>query len=160
MDLTGYPTDFLADLGFPEAARRFLVRRTRRWPQLSLNGEPLDDATLSHWQLPEEADTSESNILGFARDSTMEQHWEDEGYALDDTGEGPFALFYSRYSRPLTAGAVTGVSGVPESVAESVESIGLMLTGFFVVTLLTPDDPATDPFSGTVLRDLRESFAT
>lgn len=38
-----------------------------------------------------------------------------------------------------------------------------MLTGFFVVTLLTPADPATDPFSGTVLRDLRdlrESFAS
>ncbi|GAA2120273.1 hypothetical protein [Streptomyces synnematoformans] len=160
MDLTGYPTDFVADLGFPEAARRFLVRRTRRWPRLSLNGERLDDAALDGWRLPEEPDASESNILGFARDAAMEQHWEDEGYALDDTREGPFTLFYSRYRQPLTAASVTGVSGVPESVAESVESIGLMLTGFFVVTLLTPDDPATDPFSGTVLRDLRESFAS
>lgn len=160
MELTGHPTDFLADLGFPEAARKFLVHRTRHWPLLILNGERLDDAALASWQLPEEANPSDSNILGFARDAAMEQHWEDEGYALDDTREGPFALFYSRYSRPLSAGSVTGVSGVPEAVAESVESIGLMLTGFFVVTLLTPDDPATDPFSGTVLRDLRESFAS
>ncbi|WP_407564750.1 hypothetical protein [Streptomyces sp. 184] len=160
MELTGYPTDFLADVGFPEAVRRFLVRRTGHWPQLLLNGERLDDAALRNWQLPEEPDASESNILGFARDAAMEQHWEDEGYALDDTREGPFALFYSRYSRPLTAGAVTGVSGVPEQLAESVESIGLMLTGFFVVTLLTPDDPATDPFSGIVLRDLRDSLAS
>ncbi|GAA2667227.1 hypothetical protein GCM10010400_29920 [Streptomyces aculeolatus] len=160
MDLTGYPTDFLADLGFPEAARRFLVRRTRRWPRLSLNGTPLDDAAPASWQLPEEPGASGSHILGFARDAAMEQHWEDEGYALDGTREGPFALFYSRHGGPLTARAVTGVSGVPEPVAESVESIGLMLTGFFVVTLLTPDDPATDPFSGTVLNDLRASFSS
>ncbi|AKH82294.1 hypothetical protein AA958_08670 [Streptomyces sp. CNQ-509] len=159
MDLTGYPTDFVADLGFPGAARRFLERRARHWPRLFLNGAPLDDTALGGWQLPEEPDASESNLLGFARDAAMEQHWEDEGYALDETGEGPFALFYSRYGRPLTAGAITGVSGVPEQVAESVESIGLMLSGFFVVSLLTPDDPATDPFSGAVLRDLRESFA-
>ncbi|MFW6723062.1 hypothetical protein ACHZ98_23435 [Streptomyces sp. MAR4 CNY-716] len=61
MELTGHPTDFLADLGYPEAVRKFLVHRTRE---------------------------------------------------------------------------------------------------FFVVTLLTPDDPATDPFSGTVLNDLRASFAS
>lgn len=159
MDLTGYPTDFVADLGFPAAARRFLERRVRRWPGLLLNGVRPDAAALGSWHLPEERDAYESDILGFARDAAMEQHWEDEGYALDGTGEGPFALFYSRYGGPLTAGAVTGVSGVPDRVAESVESIGLMLSGFFVVSLLTPEEPAADAFSGTVLRDLRESFA-
>ncbi|MFW6690312.1 hypothetical protein [Streptomyces sp. MAR4 CNX-425] len=158
MEPTGYPTDFVADLAFPGVARRFLVRRARHWPRLFLNGERLVGADLGNWRLPEAADSSDANILGFARDAAMEQHWEDEGYALDATGEGPFALFYSRHPRPLTAAAVTGVSAVPAAVAESVESVGLMLTAFFVVTVLTPADPAADPFSGAVLRDLRESF--
>lgn len=41
MDLTGYSTDSVVDVSFPEGMRRFVRLGQQRWPGMFLYGEPL-----------------------------------------------------------------------------------------------------------------------
>ncbi|MFG2649845.1 hypothetical protein [Streptomyces sp. NPDC048436] len=160
MEITGYSSDYIADLTFPVSMRRFVGRRHQRWPGLFLYGEPVSTQSLDDWKLPDDDDGDDdySGIVTFSAGQEMEDFWEENGYALDGVGEGPFSVFYRLHSQPLRADRVTGVRSVDAEAATALEGTGLLLAEYYAVSLVTPDDPAADPFSGRVLADFLESF--
>ncbi|MFF4748483.1 hypothetical protein ACWD5R_01205 [Streptomyces sp. NPDC002514] len=155
MDLTGHSTDFTADMSFPEAMRRFVARAQRRWPHLLLSGEPSVQA--ADWWLPEPDDDC-SGIVTFSSGSEMEDFWDENGYALDVSGQGPYAVFYRRHPGPLHATTISGVSAEAADIGAAAEGTRLLMAAYYSVSLLTPEDPASDPFSAEVVKDFAESF--
>ncbi|MEU2777498.1 hypothetical protein ABZ646_32545 [Streptomyces sp. NPDC007162] len=155
MDLTGHSTDFTVDASFPDAMRRFASRARRRWPQLLLSGEPV--ARERDWRLPE-PDGDYSGIVTFSSSPEMEDFWEENGYALDDSGQGPYAVFYRRRTGPLHATTVAGIRTDDPDVVQAVKGTGLLMAEFYTISLLTPEDPVTDPFSAAVVDDFVGSF--
>ncbi|MFD3581849.1 hypothetical protein [Streptomyces sp. NPDC058683] len=155
MDLTGYANDFTVDSAFPDAMRRFVARARQRWSRLLLSGEP--PAGEADWRLPE-PDDDYSGIVTFSAGPEMEDFWEENGYALDDSGQGPYAVFYRRRTGPLHATAISGIRADDPDIEPAVEGTGLLMAEYYTVSLLTPEDPATDAFSAAVVRDFVESF--
>ncbi|MEU0968434.1 hypothetical protein ABZ357_24455 [Streptomyces sp. NPDC005917] len=156
MDLTGHSTDFTADSAFPDAMRRFVARAVRRWPRLLLSVEPA--AHEADWRLPE-PDDDYSGIVTFSSGPEMEDFWEENGYALDDSGQGPFAVFYRRRTGPLHATTISGIRTDDPDIGQAVEGTGLLMAEYYTVSLLTPEDPAADPFSAVVVKDFVDSFS-
>ncbi|MEU3740555.1 hypothetical protein AB0E78_26265 [Streptomyces sp. NPDC032198] len=160
MDITGHSSDFIVDMTFPVAVRQFVARRRQQWPGLFLRGEPVG-ASSADWELPAaDAGDDYPDIITFSSGQEMEDFWGANGYALDGTGEGPFSVFYRLHAQPLRAGQVTGVRCTAPETATALEGAGLLLGAYFSVSLVTPEDPATDPFSGRVLADFLESFGS
>ncbi|WP_405647136.1 hypothetical protein [Streptomyces sp. NBC_00019] len=158
MDLTGHSTDFIVDASFPEAMRRFVRRGQQRWPCLFLYGEPLSPGAATDWRLPEAADDDYSGIVTFSSGQQMEDFWENNGYALDSSGQGPYAVFYRRHEQPLHAAKVSDVRTSSAEAAEAVEGTALLLSEYYAVSLVTPEEPATDPFSRGIVDDFVRSF--
>ncbi|POX55405.1 hypothetical protein C3489_10150 [Streptomyces sp. Ru71] len=101
MDLTGHATDFVVDTSFPDAMPRFVELSLRRWPGLYLCGRPFTADDLAGWRLPE-SDDEYSAIVTFAAGQEMEDSWEDNGYALDASGQGPYSVLYRSHPSPLS----------------------------------------------------------
>lgn len=158
MDITGYSTDYIVDMSFPEAMRRFVRRGQQRWAGLFLYGEPVGTEALMDWSLPEAEGDDYSGIVTFSSGHEMEAFWEENGYALDASGQGPYAVFYRLHDQPLQAGTVSGVQAESTEAVEAVEGTSLLLSEYYAVSVVTPEDPAADPFSGGVLDDFVNSF--
>ncbi|MGW5658486.1 hypothetical protein [Streptomyces humi] len=155
MDVTGHSTDFTVDASFPDAMRRFVTRARYRWPQLLLSGEPVAQET--DWRLPG-PDDDYSGIVTFSSGQEMEDFWEENGYALDGSGHGPYAVFYRRRTGPLHATTVSGIRTDDPDVVQAVQGTGLLMAEYYTISLLTPEDPAADPFSAAVVDDFVASF--
>lgn len=158
MDITGHSTDFIVDHSFLAAMKRFTLRQVRRWPGLFLDGERVTAESLKGWQPSENPEDDYSSILTFSQSQSMEDFWEDRGYALNDHGEGPFSVLYQHYPGVLHAHQVTGVQLTDPEDSAAIEGTSLLLSEYFAVSLVTPEDPKVDPFSGSVLRDFIDSF--
>lgn len=159
MDVTGYSSEFITDRAFPAAMKRFTLRQVRRWPGLFLDGERVAAESLRDWLLPENAEDDYSSIVTFSESRNMEEFWERCGYALNCQGEGPFSILYKRYPDVLRAHRVAGVQLADPESSAVVEGASLLLSECYVVSLVTPEDPRTDPFSGGILRDFLDSFS-
>lgn len=158
MDITGYSTDFVVDSTFPVGLKRFVLRQQERWPGLYLYGEPSSSIQLADWQPPVAVGEDYSEIITFSSGEAMESFWEENGYTLNAEGEGPVSVFYANRPHALLAGEVRNVECAEAGSAQSVEGVGLLLSEYFAVSLVTPDDPSTDAFSGQILRDFLASF--
>ncbi|WP_432135017.1 MULTISPECIES: hypothetical protein [unclassified Streptomyces] len=133
MELTGYATDFIVDLSLPSAMVRFVRSARRRWPGLFLDGEYLTPEAWQTWELDPPQDATTPAAVTFTSGKEMEDFWEENGYALDpSSGQGPYAVFYRRSQPPLEPG--------------------------FVVSVVTPANPDTDPFSLEITREFMEAF--
>ncbi|MFJ2818361.1 hypothetical protein [Streptomyces sp. NPDC087294] len=146
MDLTGHATDYLVDATFPEAMSRFVDHGRRRWPDAHVNGRPLPPQPARPWHLPEPEGDGYPDIVTFSSGQEMEDFWEENGYALDAAGEGPYAVFHRLHP--------TVQDGSPQAKEET----ALPPAGYYTVSLVTPDDPSTDPFSQTVVTDFEASL--
>lgn len=148
MEPTGHSTDFVIGSGFAGAARAFVAAQAARWPGLFLDGEPVTEDWALSWDPAGDPDAPYAEILTFSSGPEMEDFWEEHGYALNAAGEGPFSLFHRLRRGPLGArlseGADTDVA---------VQGATVLLSQFHLVSLVTPDDPETDPFSASVLDD-------
>ncbi|MGW1216266.1 hypothetical protein ACWD5F_42205 [Streptomyces sp. NPDC002499] len=158
MELTGHSTDYIVDGSFPQAMSRFVRRAQQRWPGLFVYGEPVAHAAAADWQLPEADADDFASIVTFSSGSEMEDFWEENGYALDASGQGPYALFYRPHVEPLRAAKVSGVEVGSPGAAEAVEGTALLMSEYYAVSLVTPADPAVDRFSKAVVDDFTESF--
>ncbi|MDH6217729.1 hypothetical protein [Streptomyces pseudovenezuelae] len=158
MELTGHSTDYIVDGSFPQAMSRFVRRAHQRWPGLFVYGEPVHPAAAADWQLPEADADDYASIVTFSSGSDMEEFWEENGYALDASNQGPYAVFYRLHAEPLQATKVSGVRvGSPEA-ADTVEGTALLMSQYYAVSLVTPADPSVDQFSKAVVDDFAESF--
>jgi hypothetical protein len=155
---TGHSTDFVVDASFPEAMARFVRRAEHRWPGLYLNGEPLAPGASESWRLSPPDDDA-PGIVTFSAGRGMEDFWEENGYATDAAGQGPFSVFHRLHHHTLRAETVAGVRSDSPDAEAAAEGTRLLLTSFYAVSLVTPGDPAVDPFSAEVLDDFLTSYA-
>ncbi|MFI2430299.1 hypothetical protein [Streptomyces sp. NPDC018693] len=132
MELTGYATDFIVDTSLPSAMVRFVRSARRRWPGLYVDGEFLTNEAWQTWEMNLPKDDVTPAAVTFTSGQEMEDFWEENGYALDGSGQGPYAVFYRRSQPPLEPG--------------------------YVVSVVTPSNPDTDPFSLVVMREFMEAF--
>jgi hypothetical protein len=166
MDISGYSSDFVTDSAFYTALTRFAQRQLGRWPGLHIDGRPVEPASLPHWEPPaataEELPDADAGpeIVTFSSGLEMEEFWQEHGYALDAAGEGPVSVLYSASPHPLYARRVAEVvrAGAGEQDLQTVEGIGLLLGHYLAVSLITPDNPATDAFSASVRDDFLAAF--
>jgi hypothetical protein len=140
------------------AMRCFVQRGQQRWPGLFLCGEPLPPGASADWQLAAADPDDFSAIVTFSSGQAMEDFWEDHGYALDASGQGPYSVFYRLHPQPLRAKSVSGVRATSSAAEMTVEGTGLLLSEYYTVSLVTPEDPAVDPFSEAILDDFVHSF--
>ncbi|MFJ6741393.1 hypothetical protein ACIQOU_21170 [Streptomyces sp. NPDC091279] len=160
MEPTGYSTDYIVDASFPESMRRFVYRAQRRWPAVYVNGQPLTSGSASAWSLPESPDDDYGSIVTFSSGQEMEDFWEENGYALDASSQGPYAVFYRFHQRSLSAGTVSGVRVGSREAEEATEGVSLLMSEYYAVSLVTSGDPAADPFSQAIVEDFVESFSS
>lgn len=154
MELTGYSTDFVVGSGFTDTARAFIAAQASRWPGLHLDGEPASADSATLWSPKEDPDDEYPEILTFSSGPAMEAFWEDHGYTLNSDGEGPFSLFFLPRRGPIRARLSEDADTDPVMQGATV-----LLSDFHLVSLVTPDDPVTDPFSASVRDDFLHCFA-
>ncbi|MET9114252.1 hypothetical protein ABZX38_08640 [Streptomyces longwoodensis] len=130
---TGYATDFVADSSLFHAMFRFVRRAQQRWPGLHVDGEPLPPEALGDWYLPEPGEGGRPSAVTFSPSRPGEDAREGAGHGPDTAGQGAYAVFYRAHRQPL----------------------GEVL---YAVSVVTPADPDTDPFSRDVVRDFLEAF--
>lgn len=157
MEISGFSTDFVIDASFEECVVRFVRAQRERWSGLYFCGEPAADTLDSGWRPNVDPDEKYPEILTFSSGATMEEFWEEHGYALDERGEGPFSLFYSFHPSPIGSRLET-VDTDDEEAAQSAAGAELLMSKFFLVSLVTPANPEDDGFSRGVLQDFRRSF--
>ncbi|TQF03752.1 hypothetical protein E6W39_17830 [Kitasatospora acidiphila] len=162
MEITGFDTNcFLFDSSFGEQIVRFIEAQCERWPSLYFNCAPVAESFGPEWCLEVNPGAEYADHLTFSSGPEMENFWEENGYALDSNGEGPFAVFYSFHPSGITARLRdVEVEGGAEGgeFAARLEGSELMLPEFFVASLVLPGDPAQDAFSLGVLADFRRVF--
>ncbi|MFJ1756588.1 hypothetical protein [Kitasatospora sp. NPDC088134] len=157
MDISGFSTDFVIDSSFEECVVRFVQAQRERWSTLHFCGAPAADALDTGWRPAVDPDAEYPEILTFSSGAPMEEFWEEHGYALDEKGEGPFSLFYS-FHRGRIGAHLESVDTEDEEVRRSAAGTELMMSTFFLVSLVTPADPEDDSFSRGVLDDFRRTF--
>ena len=122
---------------------RFLGSWLSRWPQLRCaSGADDSDGVFSPWVPGRVGTSTDRSGLLIARDEGMEANWDRSGYALDEHGEGPLALYYQPVgwqSLPMVPRKDPyGRAGFRYEPYD----ITVVGTGLSLFTLVTPDDSA------------------
>ncbi|AXE24702.1 hypothetical protein C0216_15670 [Streptomyces globosus] len=146
MDFSGYATDLVLGGSPGDLFRRFSSKLAERWPAYLQNGADHRSFDFGAIVLDPEGDRGESEVATFSRDLAMEDFWEEQGYALGADGEGPFAVFY----KPFRQFSVKVDRGVEVGTGADWHDSFILVPEGFHVSLVTPEDPSSDPFSGWV----------
>ncbi|MFD9409919.1 hypothetical protein ACFWBN_23300 [Streptomyces sp. NPDC059989] len=154
MDFSGYSTDLVVAGPAGHLFRRFSVRLEERWPAHLVNGEIFRSFDFGSTSIDFESDDMTSDIVTFSRDREMEEFWEEEGYSLDATGEGPVGIFYKPFKR-LSIRVDRGVEVENET---SWQDAYIAIPEGLHLSLATPGDPSSDAFSGWVRSCLIQSL--
>ncbi|WP_067503466.1 hypothetical protein [Actinoplanes sp. TFC3] len=142
--------------GDPAAVvRRFLDAWSERWPGLRVAVGVDDSAPFEPWAGGMVA-TGREEIL-VARDEDMEVFWDEHGYALDATGEGPFAIYYSPYG-PRSSKVLALEDPYNHGDGFAYEPYEMLVAGrgMSLLTLVTPDE--AKEFSATLLDALLDQI--
>lgn len=67
-------------------------------------------------------------------------------------------MFLSHHAQPLHAATVSGVRASSPEGEAAVEGTGLLLSEYYAVSIVAPEDPDTGPFSRSVVDDFLASF--
>ncbi|KAB2347844.1 hypothetical protein [Actinomadura rudentiformis] len=133
--ITGYDSVLLSTSPPGNAVATFVRGLSQRWPALRI---ALDESEFVKWD-PAIALPDERAEILLAQDEQMVERWEDEGYYLSRSGEGPLMVVYepcpsSRLKILLLDDPYgrTGFAFEPYEVA-------LTGPGLSLVTIVTPD---------------------
>jgi len=147
LEITGFSNDFIVDRSFPERVRRFIDGLRTRWPGLYINGRSVAEIPEEQWEPRFKADQEENEIITFSSGPEMEEFWEINGYALNESGEGPCSLLYMARAGDTSTPPVYAPRLPPEFEQEQFMGAQFLLTDFYLVSLITPLNPDEDSFS-------------
>lgn len=155
--VTGEDSVFLSNGNPAAAVRAFLTDLAVRWPSVRVWVDGSENESFQPWasdpvQLPEDSGT----IL-IARDDKMESEWDDRGYTLDSSAEGPLQIEYE----PASWNSLE-VQVLSDPLQESGYSFKpyeatVVGRGYYIVSLVTP--PLESNFSKTMVERVK-SFLT
>ncbi len=150
--ITGMDHVVLAQGPASATVERFLGSWLSRWPDLRCaSAEDDSDGMFSPWVSRQIGTSADRNGLLIARDEEMEANWDASGYALDERGEGPLALYYEPAGwQSLTMVPRKDPYGRVGFHYEPYD-ITVVGAGLYLFTLVTPGDSA---FTRTALDTL------
>lgn len=155
--ISGDDSAFVVCGDVPPRIERFLDAWLARWPELRVALEDNErDESFQRWvpgavSLPEHT----GRIL-VARDESMEASWDEHGYELDSSHEGPFAIAYEK-----AAWSVLRLTALDDPYARTgfaYEPYQATLVGqdYFLVSTVTP--AVESDFSAALIKRLAESL--
>ena len=104
----------------------------------------------------------EPEVIPFSRDAEMEEYWDEHGYVPMPDGEGPVSIFYQvtrDFDRVVELREDAQDAQDSTANAEDDPYLARILTPFCLsITLVTPRDPTTAPFSRRMVDMLTESL--
>lgn len=131
-----------------------------RWPNLILHlewGKPFEFQTKG---APPAAcyaklKSERRAVVYFFRDAAMQQFFQEEAWLLDATGEGPFTVYFSRrMDIDFELAGVREPIGINQ-IGRETSPARLVAPEILEVTLVSPGDPAEEPFCKEVFERLR-----
>jgi hypothetical protein len=142
----GYDTAYLHAGDDAAAVGRFLDAVAVLWPDMHVS---VTDEPFEPWPRPLPATKT---VVLVARDNAMVDGWDDGGYALDHTGEGPFAIWYGSEVVPVRVTLQENPFGPSEFGFDPYDA--MVTGGFSMITIVTPD--AESPFSNRIRGSLAD----
>ena len=150
-------TDSVLVLGGDPAGlvHRFLRSWSASWPAMRVTIGESDTVRFQDWDGTGVLSPGPEEIL-VARDEAMESHWDEHGYTLDATGEGPFAIYYRPYTRRTTEVLALQVP-YDHGGGFSFEPYEMVVVGagLTLLTVVSPDD--ADDFTTRIIEGLLRS---
>lgn len=151
--ITGADTVLMTAAAPRLAVRAFLDRWSARWPDMRVLVTGHDESGFAEWARARDVlPTARGNVL-VARDAAMVEAWDEFGYELPDSAEGPFTVMYEpcpARTFHVTANEDPYARGMQFDPYEAVV-VGAKLT---LVTVVTPD------LDGTFSREVIDSVIT
>lgn len=154
--ITGSDSVFVARAPVSTAIERFLDRWLVRWPELRVaSGEEGTDGVFSPWESGAVKLPEETGHLLVARDEEMVAGWDDSGYVLDSSGEGPFSLAYEPASWKSLD--VVALNDPYSRTGFGYEPYGISVVGadLQMVTVVAPE---SGPFQQALIDGLLAAF--
>lgn len=138
--ITGCDTVLVAHGPVPAAVERFLGVWSRRWPHLLIAAGDQETDVFEPFVPGATAWGETTGSLLVARDEEMVAGWDETGYVLDATGEGPFSLAYEPAGwRSLKAMALEDPYARAGFGYEPYEVV-LVGSGLRMITVVAPEE--------------------
>jgi hypothetical protein len=139
------------------AIRRFLSDLESRWPEVRVWVDGSDDDSFRPWGPAPIVIPEDSGTILIARDEKMVREWDDLGYTLDSSGEGPMQVIYELANwNSLDVKVMQDPMEQSGFRFEPYEAT-LAGSGFYMVSLVTP--PLESEFSAEMIKKLRDFLA-
>jgi hypothetical protein len=165
MDIAGYDSVVFTSVSSENVARALTNRLLDRWPALLMDVEKLDsrqevNAITTSNDCVSAISGERHAVVYYYRDNEMRQHFRDKGWVIDVSNEGPFSIHFRQRRN-----GVFELSGINE-LCSGETRIGkvdpypaiLCSPNLLEITLVSPGDPAIEPFSGQLLSLLSSSI--
>ncbi|MET8526227.1 hypothetical protein [Micromonospora sp. NPDC005172] len=138
------------------AVAAFVDLMRRLWPSALVGFDDGEGTTTT--DLADATSFPAHGELTFARDGSMDEHWQECGYAPMSDGPGPVALFYEIHRSLVVQVNVAGEGGPDDGPLSGWTGVELALPVATTLTLVSHAAPTEDTFCATVLALLREAL--
>jgi hypothetical protein len=156
--ITGSDTVLITARKPGPAAREFLDTWAARWVDMRICVTTADDSEFIGWPAARASVPDEEGELLIVRDADMESAWDEHGYQVPGSTEGPIAILY----QPCTA-RVFSVTARSDPYARDAlfrfdpYDVLVVGSGLTLVTIVTPDTDSE--FSKTAIDKLVSSLS-
>jgi len=156
--ITGLDTVLVVPGDAEDVLRDFLDDLWDAWPSLVVSISTTDgDNAFAPWADVRTGSPQSWTDALVARDEEMRRRWDEDGYSLDDRGEGPIALYRAPAPwRELTVLALEDPYARDDGMGYEPYPVTFTGSVFSLITLVTPD--AESPFSVSVLSRLKTAL--
>jgi hypothetical protein len=148
--ITGYDSVFVVRAAVADAVAALLDAWQRAWPDLRVSATPDGRSAFQQWRSASRPLPADRADVLVACDEGMLAHWDEHGYDHRPDGLAPFAVLYQRasWSSLRVRCDEDPYQHGPYAAFEPYEAT-LLGDGFYLVTVVTPDDDSR--FSRDVL---------
>ncbi|MEU7614264.1 hypothetical protein [Micromonospora sp. NPDC049204] len=153
--ITGSDTVFVTGAPVAAAVRMMLDDLHRRWPDMVVAMTGADGERFLPWPAVRTNVPIGMGEILVARDTRMEERWDEVGYRLMEHEEGPFAILYRPAARPVVEIQLKGDPYGGEFGFRPYPAT-LVAAGLSLVTAVTPD--LESAFSKKLLEGLGQAL--
>ncbi|MGC5021265.1 hypothetical protein [Micromonospora sp. DT47] len=156
--ITGHDTVLLSGGRVDVGIRAMLDGLHGRWPNMVVSVSGVANETFLPWPRSRGDVPAGTGEVLVARDTQMEQRWDDVGYSLLEHDEGPFAVLYQPSGRSAVEIKLDEDPYDRPGFRFGPYPATLVAAGLSLVTLVTPD--IESPFSRGILDALRQALTS
>lgn len=148
MEICGFDNHFITTGEVRSTVRRFAYMLEEIWPSLLVSVGQTGEPSMNWGQAAVRSSTMERlrGEVYFARDDKMTEHFDEYSYTPQSDGSGVLALLYAPHdAREILLRVPARKDSTP--MRPSYDALLVLPDSASAVQLITPDDPASSPFS-------------